>query len=114
MKKSIFIWTLAGAFIGSAFFLSSCGGSSEKSNETEQHEHMNGEDHDHDHGDMDNHDMDNMDMDNMDMDNMDMDSTMHSSNESGKVYYCPMHPDQTADHEGQCPECGMNMKLKES
>src|SRR5215203_2741811 len=28
---------------------------------------------------------------------------------SGPQYYCPMHPEQTSDHPGDCPICGMRL-----
>ncbi len=103
MKKTILTWALAGAFLSGALFLGSCGGNS--GNESEQHEHMDGEMHEHTDGDMHEHD----DMDHEEM----MDSTMHDGSETGKVYYCPMHENITQDHPGKCPECGMELVLKE-
>ena len=31
----------------------------------------------------------------------------------GAVYTCPMHPDVTSDEPGECPECGMDLVIKE-
>ena len=30
------------------------------------------------------------------------------------VYTCPMHPDVTSDHPGECPKCGMTLVEKEA
>jgi len=29
--------------------------------------------------------------------------------QQAKPYSCPMHPDVTSEHPGQCPRCGMNL-----
>jgi len=34
--------------------------------------------------------------------------------EAAPVYYCPMHPDYTADRPGDCPICGMHLVKRES
>lgn len=31
----------------------------------------------------------------------------------GAVYTCPMHPEVTSDEPGECPECGMDLVLKD-
>jgi hypothetical protein len=31
----------------------------------------------------------------------------------GAVYTCPMHPDVTSDEPGECPECGMDLVVRE-
>lgn len=33
----------------------------------------------------------------------------HAVAESAEGYYCPMHPDVTSDHAGNCPICGMTL-----
>ncbi len=30
-----------------------------------------------------------------------------------KTYTCPMHPEVISDKPGKCPQCGMNLELKE-
>ena len=37
----------------------------------------------------------------------------HGAGEQAEVYYCPMHPDYTADKPGSCPICGMNLVKQE-
>jgi len=32
---------------------------------------------------------------------------------AAQTYYCPMHPEVTSDKPGRCPQCGMNLVLKE-
>ncbi|KKU17852.1 MAG: efflux transporter, RND family, MFP subunit, nonfunctional [Candidatus Pacebacteria bacterium GW2011_GWA1_46_10] len=29
------------------------------------------------------------------------------------MYACPMHPEETSDQPGNCPQCGMAMVVKE-
>ena len=31
-----------------------------------------------------------------------------------KTYTCPMHPEVISDKPGQCPDCGMDLELKEN
>lgn len=38
----------------------------------------------------------------------------HGAQAQAEIYYCPMHPDYTADRPGDCPICGMNLVKKES
>ncbi|MBI5744070.1 MAG: efflux RND transporter periplasmic adaptor subunit [Elusimicrobia bacterium] len=38
----------------------------------------------------------------------------HSAQARVEVYYCPMHPDYTADHMGDCPICGMHLVKREA
>jgi rubrerythrin len=35
---------------------------------------------------------------------------MYDKNKDGKVYQCPMCPDQISDKPGDCPKCGMALK----
>ncbi len=35
------------------------------------------------------------------------------TNQAKKIYYCPMHPNYTSDHPGDCPICNMKLVLKE-
>jgi Cu(I)/Ag(I) efflux system membrane fusion protein len=30
------------------------------------------------------------------------------------LYKCPMHPEETSDKPGSCPQCGMDLVLSES
>ena len=38
----------------------------------------------------------------------------HGAQAQGEIYYCPMHPDYTADRPGDCPICGMHLVKKEN
>lgn len=38
----------------------------------------------------------------------------HAAQEKAETYYCPMHPDYTADRPGDCPICGMHLVKKET
>jgi len=34
--------------------------------------------------------------------------------EKQAMYFCTMHPEETSDQPGNCPQCGMAMVMKES
>ena len=36
----------------------------------------------------------------------------NSTQTTGKIYTCPMHPEVTSDKPGQCPKCGMTLEEK--
>ena len=38
----------------------------------------------------------------------------HTGQARAEIYYCPMHPDYTADRPGDCPICGMHLVRKET
>lgn len=38
----------------------------------------------------------------------------HAAQARAEVYYCPMHPDYTADRPGDCPICGMHLVKRET
>ncbi|HBB68285.1 MAG: hypothetical protein A2X28_05595 [Elusimicrobia bacterium GWA2_56_46] len=38
----------------------------------------------------------------------------HTAGQKAEIYYCPMHPDYTADRPGDCPICGMHLVKREN
>jgi hypothetical protein len=34
---------------------------------------------------------------------------MNQSQDAGKLYFCPMHPDVRQPNPGKCPKCGMDL-----
>jgi hypothetical protein len=34
---------------------------------------------------------------------------MNQSQNAGKLYFCPMHPDVRRPNPGKCPKCGMDL-----
>jgi hypothetical protein len=36
--------------------------------------------------------------------------TKNQSQDAGKVYYCPMHPEVRQPNPGKCPKCGMDLQ----
>lgn len=38
----------------------------------------------------------------------------HAGDPGTPLYVCPMHPEVTAGAPGRCPDCGMNLKIKEA
>ena len=37
----------------------------------------------------------------------------HGAHAQLEIYYCPMHPDYTANKPGDCPICGMHLVKRE-
>lgn len=95
MKRKLLTFGIAAAFLIGASFITACG-SSEGTENHEQHEHMEGDEHSE-----------------MDHDKMEMNDENKSEQTADATYACPMHPEVTGKKGDKCSKCGMELQKVE-